>query len=143
MVETGIILFGGLLLQNATNDAARQVRTGKVSDQTVFKNLICDQAKSLLVNCDSALQIDVETYPSFASVSIPNPITATGKLDTTLNHWQPGTACSIVLVRTFYPYDVITPLLTPFLVNINSTQHLFTAAVAFRNEPYTTDVTGC
>lgn len=145
-IETGIIFLGSFVLQNATNDAARQIRTGQVAlggiSQTAFRQTICNNISPLLA-CDSNLQIDVETVSTFNQAAISNPITANNTLNTALNNWQPGTVCSIVLVRAFYTYPVATPLLTAFLVNINSTQHLLTAAVAFRNEPYTTAVSGC
>ena len=145
-METGIIYLGDFVLQNATNDAARQIRTGQVAlngtTQAQFRTTICNEIAPLL-SCDSNLQIDVETFTNFGGASVTNPITASGQLDPTLNNWQPGTVCSVVLVRSFYTWQVATPFLTPFLVNVNSTSHLLTAAVAFRNEPYTTAVSGC
>jgi Flp pilus assembly protein TadG len=144
-IETGIIFLGGFVLQNATNNAARQIRTGQVAlggvSQSQFRQMICDGTAPLL-DCDSNLQIDVETFASFASANITNPV-VNGKLNPALSNWQTGSVCSIVLVRAFYTYNVATPLLTPFLVNINSTQHLLSAAVAFRTEPYSTAVAGC
>jgi Flp pilus assembly protein TadG len=146
IIELGIIFFGGFVLQNATNEAAREIRTGQVAlggvSQTAFRQMICDKISPILA-CDSNLQIDVETVTTFSQAAITNPITASNTLDTNLNKWEPGSVCSIVLVRAFYTYPVATPLLTSFLVNINTTQHLLTAAVAFRNEPYTTAVSGC
>ncbi len=145
-METGIIFLGNFVLQNATNDAARQIRTGQVAlggiSQTAFRQVICGEISPLLA-CDGNLQVDVETVSTFSQAAVTNPITASNTLDPALNNWQPGTVCSVVLVRTFYTYPVATPLLTAFLVNINSTQHLLTAAVAFRNEPFNNQVAGC
>lgn len=145
-METGLIYLGNFVLQNATADAARQIRTGQVAaasmTQAQFRTLICNEIAPLL-SCDSNLQIDVQTYSSFGAATITNPITSSGTLDPSLNHWAPGSVCSIVLVRAFYTWQVATPLLTPFLVNVNSSQFLMTAAVAFRNEPYNTSVSGC
>jgi len=145
-MEVGIIFLANFVLQNATNDAARQIRTGQVQlgnvTQDQFRTLICNGISPLL-SCDSNLQVDVETIQSFGQATVTNPITSSGTLDPSLKNWQPGTVCNIVLVRTFYTYEVATPLLTAFLVNINSSQHLLTAAAAFRNEPYTTAVSGC
>lgn len=143
--EVGIIFLGTFVLQNATNDAARLIRTGQISTtagSTAFRDLICSKITPLLA-CDSKLQINVETVSSFGAATISNPVTSSGTLDASLNKFDPGTVCSVVLVRTFYTYTVATPMLTPFLVNINSSQHLLTAAAAFRNEPYTSAVSGC
>lgn len=145
-MEAGIVLLGNFVLQNATNDAARQIRTGQVATngttQAQFRTLVCNGIAPLLA-CDSNLQIDVETFTNFGTASISNPITAGGTLNPSLNNWSPGTVCSTVLVRTFYTWQIATPLLTPFLINISPDKRLLTAAVAFRNEPYSTSVSGC
>jgi Flp pilus assembly protein TadG len=150
-METGLIYLGNFVLQNATNDAARQIRTGQVAasgmTQVQFRTLICNGIKMLLV-CDpnsqnDNLQIDVEAFPNFAAANINNPILAGGGLDPALKNWSPGEACGIVLVRAFYSWNVVTPLLTPFLVNMSGSNHLLSAAAAFRNEPFNNAVAGC
>jgi hypothetical protein len=104
--------------------------------------MICNSIAPLLA-CDANLQIDVQNYPSFTSTSVTSPLTAGGDLDPSLKNWSPGTVCSVVLVRAFYTWNVATPLLTPFLVNMSNGNHLLSAAAAFRNEPYNTSVSGC
>lgn len=145
-METGLIYLGNFVLQNATSDVARQIRTGQVSvngiTQTQFRTMICNKIAPLLA-CDSKLQIDVQTFSDFGSAGITNPLNASGGLDPALSHWSPGTVCSIVLVRSFYAWKVATPFLTPFLVNMSNSNHLLTAAAAFRNEPFNTSVSGC
>ncbi len=145
-MEVGIMFMGDFVLQNATNDAAREIRTGQVAlgnvTQDQFRQMVCNNVAPIL-KCDTRLQVDVETFPSFGSLTLTPPLRPDGTLDPTLNNWQPGTVCSIVLVRTFYTWDVSTPLLTPFLVDMAGNEHLLSAAAAFRNEPYTTAVAGC
>jgi Flp pilus assembly protein TadG len=145
-METGIIFLGNFVLQNATADAARLIRTGQVSlngtSQAQFRTLICNGIAPLLA-CDSKLQIDVETFSNFGSAAVTNPLQANGTLNPALNNWAPGTVCSVVLVRSFYTWNVATPLLTPFLVNMSGDNFLMSAAAAFRNEPYDTSVSGC
>lgn len=145
-IETGVMFLGDFMLQNATADAAREIRTGqvvlKVMTKDQFRGLLCGKI-GLLLTCDARLLIDVRTYPDFGSMTLPNPIQPDGTLDPNLNNWQPGNACSIVLVRTFYTWDVITPLLAPLLRNFGDNKHLLSSAAAFRNEPYTTQVSGC
>jgi Flp pilus assembly protein TadG len=145
-METGIIYFGDFVLQNAVNDAARQIRTGQVAQngttQTQFRAMICKSIDPLLA-CDDNLQIDVQAYTDFNSLNITNPILANGELDPTLKNWVPGAVCSVVLVRAFYTWKVATPLLTPFLTNMADSKHLLSAAAAFRNEPFDNAVAGC
>jgi len=145
-IETGVIYLGEVTLQNAVDDAARLIRTGQVAANGTtaaqFRQNICNEISPLLA-CNSNLQIDVETYANFASANYVNPLQADNTLNPALNNYAVGTYCSIVLVRAFYTWQVLTPLLNPFLVNIANGQHLMTATAAFRNEPYSTSVSGC
>ena len=145
-MEVGIMFLGQFALQNAAIDAARQIRTGQAQigavTQAQFRQLVCNEAGPILP-CDANLQIDVQTYPSFAAANFTSPLQADQTLNPNLNNWAPGAECSIVLVRVFYTWTVATPLLTPFMVNMAGSKHLMSATVAFRNEPYTTAVAGC
>lgn len=145
-LETGIMFLGDTVLESATTDAGRQIRTGQVAltamSQNQFRQLICARIAALL-RCDANLQIDVQMFPTFGAVAMPNPVRADGTIDPALNRWAPGGPCNIVLVRSFYSWTVATPLLTPFLVNAGSNQRVLSAASAFRNEPYNNTVTGC
>lgn len=139
ILETGIIFFAQSTLLNATQDAGRLVRTGQAQDsgmtQDQFRTFICNEISAILP-CDGNLQIDLESYPSFGSASYTSPLDANGALNPALNNYQTGNPGDVVLVRVFYKWNVITPLLTPFLVNMGSDVHLMTATTAFRNEPY-------
>jgi Flp pilus assembly protein TadG len=145
-IEVGVMFFGQSVLQNATNDAARLIRTGQVASASMtaaqFRTAICNKITPVLA-CDSNLQIDVEAFSNFSTASYPNPLTASNTLNPNLNNFAPGSVCSVVLLRTFYTWNVITPLLTPFMTNMANNMHLMSATAAFRNEPYTTGVSGC
>lgn len=145
-IEVGIMFLAQFTLQNATDDAARMIRTGQVAlngiTQAQFRQKICN-AVAPLMQCDSHLQVDVETYANFTGANFTDPLEADGTLNPNLDNFNPGTVCSIVLVRTFYTWPVATPLLTPFMVNMSGDNHLISATAAFRNEPYTTGVAGC
>jgi hypothetical protein len=77
----------------------------------------------------------VEAYTNFNSVVISNPIVG-GVLDPNLNKYNVGVAGNIVLVRTFYTWDILTPILKPFFGNLANGQRLMTSTAAFRNEPF-------
>ena len=145
-IETGVIYMAGSSLQIATDNAARLVRTGQVQlqglSQANFRTKLCSKLAPL-VPCDNNLQIDVQTFTSYNTASFGNPLTAQGNLDPSLNRFAPGTACSVVLLRAFYVWPVTTPVLTPFLKNMSNNSHLLVATAAFRNEPFTSAVTGC
>jgi Flp pilus assembly protein TadG len=143
-IESSILYFSQATLQYAVNDAARFVRTGQAqaTTQAAFRTRICNDIAPL-IPCDANLQVDMESFPNFTSASYPPPLDANGNLNATLTNYQQGTACSVVLVRVFYKWSVMTPLLTPFLSNMTGDFHLISAAAAFRNEPYSTGMSGC
>ena len=145
-MEVGIMFFAQFALQNATNDAARLIRTGQVAGAsmtaTQFRTAICNEVSPVLA-CDANLQIDVESFANFGTANYPAALTGTNTLNPALNNFAPGGVCSVVLVRTFYTWSVVTPILTPFMVNMANNMHLLSATAAFRNEPYTTGVAGC
>jgi len=164
-IEVGVMFFSQFVLQNATNDAARLIRTGQFTGtlpnqvltqaeinagmvagqamtQAQFRTYICNEISPVLA-CNTNLQIDVEAFTNFAAASYPAALTGTYTLNPALNNFSPGAVCSVVLLRTFYTWSVITPLLTPFLTNMANHQHLLASTAAFRNEPYTTGVAGC
>ena len=152
--EAAIMFFSQAALQNATTDMGRLIRTGQTVCYTgsgstcaamtkdQFRTLLCAKV-SPLVACDSNLQIDVQAYSSYGSTNFNPPLNADKTLNTTLNNYITGSACDVVLARTFYTWPVATPVLSWFLVNMAGNKHLLTATTAFRNEPYTTTSGGC
>jgi len=145
-MEVGIMFFSQFVLQSATTDAARLIRTGQVASggmtQAAFRTTICNKISPILA-CDGNLQIDVESYTDFTTTSIANPLLGNNTLNPALNNFAPGGVCSVVVVRAFYTWSVVTPILTPFMVNMAGNMHLLSSTAAFRNEPYTTGVAGC
>jgi hypothetical protein len=63
-------------------------------------------------------------------------VNADGSLNTAAMQFQPGNACDTVLVRAFYPWSIMTPMMSPLLHNMPNGQYLMSSAAAFRNEPY-------
>jgi len=138
ILETGLMFFGSSMLEKATADGARLIRTGQVQAQNMtaiqFHDYICTQVSPLL-SCGSNLQVDVESFSNFNSMAIGNPIQG-GVLDPNLNKFSVGASGDIVLVRAFYTWDIITPLLKPFFANLSNGQRLLTSTATFRNEPF-------
>ena len=136
ILETGLIFFASSDLENATNEIARMIRTGQAQSMTAtqFRQTICDDISPLLA-CNSNLQVDVESYSQFGGTDFSSPIVA-GALNPNLDNFSPGNAGDVVLVRTFYKWNVITPLLRPFFANLTGGQHLISSTAAFRNEPF-------
>jgi Flp pilus assembly protein TadG len=145
-MEAALIFFAQAMLQNAVTEVGRQVRTGQIQtaglNQTQFRTEICDAIAPLL-SCNTNLQVDVESFGTYGNVSFSPPLDANKQLDASLNNYDTGSPCSVVLVRAFYKWQLFTPGLSWFLINMAGDRHLLSAAAAFRNEPYTNNVTGC
>jgi|SRR5271165_3713398 len=139
IVETAIVFFAGQALETAVADSARLILTGQAQNQnfnaTAFKNAVCANVYGLF-DCQNGIYIDVETFSSFSSVTMPSPVDSQGNFQSSGFGYQPGGPGDIVVVRLFYQYPVYVSLLGFNLANVNGGKHLLTATAAFRNEPY-------
>lgn len=137
-LELGMMFVLSTTLESSAQDAARTIRTGQFQTagqaQADYKNAICNNLGWLSGDCQANLYIDVRTFPSFAAVTAPPPVT-NGAIDPGKLTFQPGVACSIVLARAFYNWPLLAPALSG-VSHLNGDRVLVTAASAFRNEPY-------
>ena len=147
ILEGGIMFFGQAALMNSVQDAARLIRTGQAQtgsmNQASFKTKVCDGI-SVLLDC-SNLTVDVQNYPSgFSSGGLSTPTDSNGNLKSGQNNYNTGSPCDVVVVRAFYKYTIKTPVISSFLAGkAGNDFNYLTAAAAFRNEPYTSAVSGC
>ncbi len=136
--EFAFTFFLMVTLDNATHDAARRIRTGDVQktgmSEQAFNNMVCETV-SFLVACDDHLYTDVRVYTDFDDVTDPNPVTG-GEFDEDATQFEPGVQNDIVVVRTYYIWDVFFPTLGTNLANMNGNRRLIMSSAAFRNEPY-------
>ncbi len=142
IIELGMVFLVSVTLQNGTDFAARSLRTGQfqTSGNTTkadFKNMVCNNMTWLAASCATNLSVDVQTFSNF------NALSGTGSVNpTTFNPaatcWSSGQPGDIVLVRTYYKWQIFTPLLNAALVNMGagSGQRLIGSATSFRNEPW-------
>jgi Flp pilus assembly protein TadG len=131
IIELGLVFLVSLTLESAIVDAGRTIRTGQV--QTTggtadsFKTTVCNKVGWLGVDCASALQLDVRTFPDYTTG-------ATSAVPATMA-WTPGGPGSTVLVRAYYTWPLVTPLLRTGLQEAGGKRVIY-AATAFTNEPY-------
>lgn len=137
-IEVGAMYMANSVLQKATDDGARLVRTGQAQSATMtqaqFRDYICGRIAAI-IPCDSNLQIDMRTYSGFGSAAYTSPV-SNGALNASLNSYQTGSAGDVVLVRVFYQWKLITPLIGTLLGNLSNGRHLISATAAFQNEPF-------
>lgn len=139
LLEVCVLFIMSSILEHGVNEAARSIRTGEMQQngfgQDAFKAAICAELFDLL-DCDEKLQLDVTTFSSFAGTGNPSPLDGDGNLDSDSFGFDPGGANDIVVVRVFYEWDLITPIMTAPLSNMSGDRHLLQATAAFRNEPF-------
>lgn len=142
IIETGVLFFANGALQNAMDDTARLVRTGQLSGALTasdLKNAICPEVAGIIsaADCNANLQVDLRSYSGFTGASYPGVTNPNGSLNTGAMAVQATGDCQVVLMRGFYPWTIMTPMMAPLLQNMPNGQYLLTAAAAFRTEPYT------
>src|SRR5882672_2655916 len=144
--ETGMAFFGQMILENAVKVTGRTIRTGQAQilakTQAQFRQDVCDQVKVLLSCADDRLYVDVRAFGSFGAADFPPPVDANGNLIPNLNNFNPGGSSqapggnSIVLVRIYYTWKLITPLFSQYFSNMAGQTRLISASMAFKNEPF-------
>jgi len=138
VLELGLVFLASTTLENATDTISRRIRTGQFQEaggnKATFKSAICAEMTWLASDCASRLYVDVKTFPKFADVVATTP-TTDAQLKT--EPFTEGGPEDIVLVRTYYQWTLITPLMNKSLETIAGTgTRLISSTATFRNEPY-------
>jgi Flp pilus assembly protein TadG len=160
ILETAFIFFAQQALENAAVSAGRLIMTGQAQSNyqnsgqpmtaSQFKTAAC-AAISGILNCNTNLIVDVQTYTSFAAANSGNatsaPLNAQGVLQVNpntppFNMGGPGDIVVVVLMYQ-WPAWVSLPGLTSLMdlasgSNQPVTGRLLMATSVFVNEPYQT-----
>lgn len=142
LFELGLVFMVSTTLENATEEAARRIRTGELQtsggNAATMKSAICAEMAWLAGSCTSKLNLDVRTFTSFANQTTPPDPVAGGAVTPANFCWDPGGAGSIVLVRAYYTWALVLPVLNAGLKTVGAgNNRLISSATSFRNEPYT------
>jgi Flp pilus assembly protein TadG len=145
--ETGIMLFTEYIIQNATQETARTVRTGQVSSSdgtplisaSEFKTMLCDTAE-VIVACSGRVTVYVDNSADFATLetTMPDPVdigpSSGGAAYPVV--FNPGARLRAATVVATYDWDFVFPFMN-FLGNINGgdARRVYGLAI-FRNEPF-------
>jgi Flp pilus assembly protein TadG len=138
-LELAFIILLSVSLDNATDLAARQIRTGILtqgnSSAASFRQKICGNISWLEGACNAALKVDVQTYESFAQVPTTDLI-KNGEFDTANFAYVIGSGSKIQMVRAYYEWPMFTPFLQGGVNSLSNKNVVVTAKVVFRNEPF-------
>ena len=149
LLEIALIFIMGTVLEHAVSETARDIRTGTFQSETiptgktaeeVFRERVCDRLMELM-SCDSRLKIDVQAETSFGGSSTelkfkPPGDPDEGEIDDTGFGFEAGGSDEVVVVRAYYEWSLITPVLSKPLESLPNGRHLLSAVAVFRNEPF-------
>ena len=148
LLEYGYVSVIDASMENALNIASRLIRTGQAQTQTQtqngvttpspmtqtqFANAVCNQM-SWVANCTGSLKVSAEVQSSWTGQSSTAP-TANGQLKTNLPFNMGADRC-IVLIHSYYTWQMITPSIWGGAAKINGNGILLTSAALIVNEPY-------
>lgn len=146
LFEIMMIFFVQTTLEAAVNEESRKIKTGQANvgagmTAATFKANICARMMGL-VDCNGRLFVMVQNQP--ATGTLPSPLT-TPSLLASPPYQQNTAAGSIVVVRGFYMWPLMTPGISSALKNTSATgpngnlgasNRMLVATAAFRNEPF-------
>ena len=137
ILELGLVFVLDSVLDNATAETGRLVRTGQAQATTMtpeqFKTSLCGRMSVFSSGCADRVTIDVREIPQFATVP-PDPM-QDGTFDPSVLGYTNGDPGDLVLVRVWYRHPLITPFLDQGLSRLNDGTARLSATTVFRNEP--------
>lgn len=140
ILEIALVFLVSTSLENATERAARTIRTGEFQvagavTKDDFKGLVCANL-GWLPDCSGSLYVEAQTFTDFGDLAADDPPDTTLFEEEEPPCWSVGKASDIVLVRSWYRWKLFTPLLAPAMDDMGTGYRLISSTTAFRNEPY-------
>ena len=146
ILESCIAFAAQQVLANATDDVAREFRTGRIKPADVIKDpflvskKICAKLEVLVTTGCPELEIDLQNYETFKEAADKQvSFTGTGKnrdIDTDDFAIDPGMSGSKNQLRVFYRWPVVTDLMRRSMSNLKDGKTLLYATVTWQNEPF-------
>jgi Flp pilus assembly protein TadG len=141
ILESCISFAAQQVLANATDDIARQLRTGQIKAADVtepkLKQMICDRIDIIMPKGCPDLVVDLREFPTFAAAAaVKIKLTPSGDIDTTGFAVKPGKSLSKNMLRVFYRWPVITNFMAKSMANLKDGKTLHFATATWQNEPF-------
>lgn len=139
LIEIALLFIMSSTLDYGMAEAARKIRTGQLQTQggvgaDEFKAEVCNNMFDLM-DCAGQLRVEVKVFASWNDTDESLPIDEDGNMEEDLP-FAMGGPNDIVMVRIFYDWSLITPVMSAELSNMNGGKRLLTSTMVFRNEPY-------
>jgi len=140
IVEVCLFMSAQLSLEGAAETAARMIRTGQVQSAgnplQTFQTEVCNQVIGLIDCAGLQYQVIPITNNEFSNAAAMQP--QYDKNGNLINQgFDPGTSSQDVLVRIYYQYTFLTPLLGNLITGSSSSQAKMISTIFIKNEPYT------
>ncbi|TJX28805.1 MAG: pilus assembly protein, partial [Mesorhizobium sp.] len=146
ILESCISFAGQEVMANATDDIARQLRTGQLRPADVsgtkLKDMICAKLEIMVAKNCPGLLVDLREYPTFADAAtasfkiVNGDIVLTQGTNSTSFGVSPGLAESKNMLRVFYKWPVMTDFMARSMANLKDGNTLHFASVTWQNEPF-------
>ena len=94
-----------------------------------------------MFDCANGIYVDVQSYPEFSHGHHHRPDRRRQNF-VRAQHFSPGGAGDIVVVRLFYKWPIFITKLGYNIANLDGGKRLLTATAAFKNEPYVDQASG-
>jgi Flp pilus assembly protein TadG len=142
ILQTAMVFLAQQILDSATQDAARLVRTGQgqTFSTTDFKTQICNELFGLFDCSDgNKFRIYVAPIGNFTAGTTPgaSPVDAgTGKFTLANDYYDPGAGSSVMSVKVYYKWSVFLSFMGFSLATNSDGTRLMAAVRVFSNEPF-------
>lgn len=140
ILESCISFAAQQVMTNATDDVARLYRTGQLrADQLSHDELrdrICANMEILVSAGCPGLEVDLQTFDTFAQAAALRTPYSNNDLDDTDFDAVSGGAGSKNVLRVYYRWPVMTDLMRLSMSTIKDGKVLHFATVTWQNEPY-------
>lgn len=141
VLESCVSFAAQQVLANATDDIARQIRTGQPQFRNIteakLKTEICNRIGLLAGSkCADRLVVDLRSYNTFAEAAAIKIKITNGALNTSGFQVSPGGAASRNMLRVFYKWPVMTDIMRLRMSNMADNTILHVATATWRNERY-------
>lgn len=135
IIEISLMFLSASLVEGATDNAARLVRTGQIQQsggdpEAMFRDALCDFAV-VLVECGD-MEIEIIPLDSYGDYT---GATFDGDGNFMSQGVDVGGSNDKILIRVAYEYSMITPLVGP-LLNGSDGKTQFMSTIVLQTEPY-------
>lgn len=142
IIEMSLMFASQSLLEYATSQGARMIRTGQVQQgggEDAFRDSVCDAVAITpergFIPCDE-IQFQVQVLDDFAEAEDVDPPTFDEDGNLEDQSFDAGGVNDIIMIRVAYRYEVLTPLMGTMLSNNNDNTRFMVSTTVLQTEPY-------